>query len=549
MQVEYTGNVPIADKTSDLSVLLEEEQMISVIIPTFNRGYIIETAIRSVLSQTYEDIELIIVDDCSTDCTESLVKAIAQEDDRLRYTKLDKRSGACVARNVGIEMARGEYIAFQDSDDSWRPNKLETQFKALLESGADVCTCRFKRHNFDDVFDIIYPTLPSGFICRQMLITRSQVSTGTILAKRAVFNDFVFDSEMPRLQDFEWTIRASERYRFFLVDDVLVDTYLQDDSITSTSQEVLMDSFRLIWKKHAGLCAKHPEFEFAIRPLAEPTDRLAIFFDNLTHVQDDLATHDENSRPLICDVLSDPDSLKALIEVTRTVMQPLNPYRGGIYLDYGSGYSKDVHFHPSYRSVEHGIVTLGWDLNACCDGNTPCSIRIDPDEGTMRKYRVVDVTLDDQPADVRPLNAFEHSDGWDVFFTIDPMYELVQTSGTGMLSISFESKVVVQADIMAPIEVLQSNVEDLKQRSILNEQTIAEQQAKINSQQEQVSRLSRNNSKQRKELNKVNKKLDSTSKRLAKLENNLKSIKQSHSWRIGRGVTWLPRKIKRLHKQ
>lgn len=515
--------------------------MISVIIPTYNRDYVIERSIRSVLNQTYRDIELIIVDDCSTDGTEKLVKAIAQEDDRLRYVKLGTRSGQCLARNTGVGMAQGDYIAFQDSDDAWRPNKLKMQLDALLKTNADVCTCRFERHNYEQMFDVIYPTIPAGFISRQMLIMDSRVSTQTILAKRAVFDNFMFDPEMPRLVDYEWTIRASELYQFFLVDDVLVDVFLQDDSITRTSREMLVNCCSLIWKKHAGLCARHPEFEFAIRPLAEPTDRLAIFFDNLARVQDDLESHDENGRPVICDVLSNPDSLKPLMEITRSITMPLSPYKGGIYLNFGRGYSRDVHFHPSFRSVENGIVTLGWDLDACCNGGIPRSIRIDPDEGTMRKYRVVDVQLDGQQVNARPLNAFGHIDGWDVFYTTDPMYELVQASGTGMLSISFESSAITRADIMDPIETLRSNITILEQQNESKDRTVMELRAEADRQKEQLTQLSQKNAKQRNELNK-------TKKHLSKAEHNLKTVKQSRSWRIGRGITWLPRKIKRLFR-
>ena len=511
--------------------------MVSVIIPTYNRGYVIERSIRSVLNQTYQDIELIIVDDCSTDGTEELVKAIGQEDDRLRYTRLDARSGQCVARNVGIEMARGDYIALQDSDDAWRPNKLEMQLRALVAANADVCTCRFKRHNYEKRFDVVFPTAPAGLISRQALIKESQVGTPTILAKRVVFNDYMFDPEMPRLVDFEWSIRASGSYRFFLLDDVLVDVYLQNDSITRSSQEVLTRSFQLIWKKHAELCAKYPEFEFAIRPLAESTDRLAVFFDNLARVQDELEAQNESDRPSICNVLSNPDSLRSLTEITRSITMPLSPYKGGIFLNYGSGYSKDVHFHPSCRSVEHGVVTLGWDLDTCCKGGVPRSIRIDPDEGTMRKYRVVDVTLDGQQVDARPLNAFAQVDGWDVFYTTDPMYELAQTSGTGMLSISFESRAIAQADIMAPIEALRANIKILEQRNEGNERAVAELRAEVGRQQKQLTQLSQKNAKQGKELNKAN-------KRLLKAERRLESITHSSSWCIGRGITWLPRKIK-----
>lgn len=92
--------------------------MISVIIPTYNRGHLIERAINSVLRQTYKKIEIIVVDDCSTDGTEEVMRQYTNNN-KIKYVKLDKNSGACKARNTGIKVASGNVIAFLDSDDEW----------------------------------------------------------------------------------------------------------------------------------------------------------------------------------------------------------------------------------------------------------------------------------------------------------------------------------------------------------------------------------------------------------------------------------------------
>lgn len=99
--------------------------MVSVIIPSYNRENTIVRAVNSVLNQTYKDIEVIVVDDCSKDRTLELLSSI--KDERLKFFKLEKNSGACVARNFGIEKANGEFIAFQDSDDEWLPEKLKSR--------------------------------------------------------------------------------------------------------------------------------------------------------------------------------------------------------------------------------------------------------------------------------------------------------------------------------------------------------------------------------------------------------------------------------------
>lgn len=121
---------------------MESKALVSVIIPSYNRGSLILRSVYSVLNQSYKNIELILVDDCSTDNTENVIKKI--KDGRIKYIKLEKNSGACVARNRGINEARGEYIAFNDSDDIWHEDKIEKQIDFLIRNNADVVSCAMK---------------------------------------------------------------------------------------------------------------------------------------------------------------------------------------------------------------------------------------------------------------------------------------------------------------------------------------------------------------------------------------------------------------------
>lgn len=233
--------------------------MISVIIPSYNRSKTIKRAVESVLSQTYRDLEVIVVDDCSSDDTDTVIKSI--NDDRLKYIKLDRNSGACVARNKGIVASKGELIAFQDSDDYWRPKKLEKQIQHLQENQVDVCFCRFERHNYGKNGSEIYPEVKYGIIDYEKLITESLVSTQTILVKREVFNSVLFDPVVKRRQDYDWVIRAAKTYTFYLCDEVLVDVYLQDDSITQLSAKKSCDTFIYLLNKYHDECVEYPAFE------------------------------------------------------------------------------------------------------------------------------------------------------------------------------------------------------------------------------------------------------------------------------------------------
>ena len=116
--------------------------MVSVIIPTYNRAHVLPRAIESVLKQTYTELELIVVDDASTDDTAAVMTAIT--DPRVRYVRKE-HGGAAAARNRGIAEAKGEFIAFQDSDDVWHSDKLEKQLAYLQAERADAVFCAFHR--------------------------------------------------------------------------------------------------------------------------------------------------------------------------------------------------------------------------------------------------------------------------------------------------------------------------------------------------------------------------------------------------------------------
>ena len=119
-------------------------EKVSIIIPTYNREKSISKSIKSVLNQTYNDLEVIVVDDGSTDNTEKIIKGI--KDTRIKYIKLDKNKGACYARNVGIKKATGKYIAFNDSDDIFHKTKIEKQVMYLKKCNSDLNFCKMKIH-------------------------------------------------------------------------------------------------------------------------------------------------------------------------------------------------------------------------------------------------------------------------------------------------------------------------------------------------------------------------------------------------------------------
>lgn len=207
-----------------------QNELISVIIPTYNRGYVLKRAIDSVLNQTHESLELIIVDDGSTDDTKQLVDSI--DDKRLGYYLLNHK-GACAARNFGIDMAKGSYIAFQDSDDSWRKNKLERQLEIMKEKDASIIFCSSRRWNPAGTVSVIFPDdIREGFLNYDEISVDNFVKTQCLLMKKECLNDVRFNPDLPRFQDWDLAMRLSKIYDIYYTSEILVDAYVQDDSIS-----------------------------------------------------------------------------------------------------------------------------------------------------------------------------------------------------------------------------------------------------------------------------------------------------------------------------
>jgi len=128
------------------NMLLNDNSLVSIIMPSFKCGKFIEESIRSVQAQTYKNWELIVVDDCSKDDTISIVLGLKKEDNRISLYQNPDNSGAAVSRNVALKNAKGRWIAFLDSDDLWEPTKLEKQIKFMEENGY-----AFSYHEYNEI--------------------------------------------------------------------------------------------------------------------------------------------------------------------------------------------------------------------------------------------------------------------------------------------------------------------------------------------------------------------------------------------------------------
>ncbi len=205
--------------------------MVSVVIPTFNRGALVVRAIESVLRQTYTAYEIIIIDDGSTDDTPSI---IAPYFDRIRYHRQDNR-GSSAARNAGIAMAAGEWIALLDSDDIWLPRKLETQMETVAEMGADCGVCLTsatlvgKPEGARTLFEEggFVSSLKSGLLdmpVRYVLGRFPILHTSSMLIRRCIIEgENGFDTEIVVTEDTDLFFRLSLKTKFCFVNVPLVD--------------------------------------------------------------------------------------------------------------------------------------------------------------------------------------------------------------------------------------------------------------------------------------------------------------------------------------
>ena len=199
---------------------------VSVVIPVYNRASRIKFALDSVFAQTFGNYEIVVVDDGSSDDTASIVEAVGS--DKLRLLRhLDNR-GPAAARNTGIQASRGRWIAFLDSDDSWKPEKLERQLAVLDRAGPRVKACASGYHLHKDGRELTISLKLSSAQFRREILFGCTISPGsTLLIDREVFSELGgFDEGLRRLEDWDWLLRFSERYDVTFIAEPLADVYL-----------------------------------------------------------------------------------------------------------------------------------------------------------------------------------------------------------------------------------------------------------------------------------------------------------------------------------
>lgn len=225
--------------------------MVSVIMPAYNRAYVIERAVKSVMRQTCQDWELIIVDDASEDHTEEIIKPYLS--DQVRYYRNRTNQGANMSRNIGVRHAAGEYLAFLDSDNYWPENRLELQMGRMREYKDQNCFLYGKTQVIDDGEVFLFPEkVLTAEELKKTELRRNVVDLNTVLLKKSLFIEAgEFEPRLPRFQDWELVLRLLYVVQAEGIgcEECLSFNEIQEDSIGRDSAK-LIEAVRYLYDRY-----------------------------------------------------------------------------------------------------------------------------------------------------------------------------------------------------------------------------------------------------------------------------------------------------------
>lgn len=180
----------MADTYLLIAMIQYNNKTVSVITPVFNAAKYISCTLESILRQSYKDIEIILVDDCSTDNTREIIMRYIEKNLNIIYKRLDKNGGAAIARNSALRMAKGRYVAFLDSDDLWCEDKLEKQLAFMrVREAAMSCTAMDTMDEKGHILNSIREV--KEIIDYNLLLRNTMIATSTVIIDRNKIGDFM----------------------------------------------------------------------------------------------------------------------------------------------------------------------------------------------------------------------------------------------------------------------------------------------------------------------------------------------------------------------
>jgi glycosyltransferase involved in cell wall biosynthesis len=215
-------------------VKAETYPLVSVIIPTYNRAHLLQKAVASVLAQDYPALEIVVVDDGSTDDTITLLEQM--NDPRIQVIKHSHCGMPALLRNTGVEQCGGEWIAFLDSDDEWLPGKITSQLKRLAQTKTSWCYGRYRllKETGEEFLPVkTLPPVKEGWITEDILGSHVSAYVGTWLLKKKLFHSLGgFDTQFRFREDLELALRLSMETNASAVDKILMDVRVHENRRT-----------------------------------------------------------------------------------------------------------------------------------------------------------------------------------------------------------------------------------------------------------------------------------------------------------------------------
>lgn len=216
--------------------------LVSVIIPTYNSEKYIEKTVETVLAQDYDNYEIILVDDCSKDNTRAVLEKLSSTDDRIRFIFQEKNSGAAKARNAGINVAKGRFIAFLDSDDLWEHDKLTKQL-AVLKEGHPFVFCSFDLR--DEGGNKVHNKIRIKSKVRYKdLMTHTYISTPATIYDRFFYGDVQMPDRRTG-QDYAFWLILLKQSDAYGIDEALVHVTKRGNSLSKSKFQSLRDIYEV----------------------------------------------------------------------------------------------------------------------------------------------------------------------------------------------------------------------------------------------------------------------------------------------------------------
>lgn len=224
------------------------EPLVSIITPVYNAAKFLSETIKSVQNQTYINWELLLVDDCSKDNSADIIKEFQKKDKRVKYIKLEKNSGASVSRNTGIKSAKGRFIAFVDSDDIWKPKKLEIQIHYMLNENLGFTFTSYRYMKENGIRTNKIAKAPNK-IDYNGLLKNTIIGCSTVVIDRNIIGDFKMPLVRRGQDTATWLqILRNEKYAYGIEDD-LVNYRLVGDSLSSNK----IKSLKRTWNTYRNV--------------------------------------------------------------------------------------------------------------------------------------------------------------------------------------------------------------------------------------------------------------------------------------------------------